>query len=123
MIKSTNQYLIAHYIQKPKAGVNTSQKGWMSDPNNIRWDEAMTITQGIRKKDRLADVILDLTERRVVANKFNTDRSFDEIIAYYMENYTREVVPVMLRLDPDYVKNLAEGRARSKQNHETIQAE
>jgi hypothetical protein len=122
MIKSTNEYLIAHYSQKPKLGVNTSQKGWMSNPNNIRWDEAMTITRGVRKRDRLAAVILDLTERKVVSNSFNTGRTFDEIITYYMENYTKQLIPVMMQLDPEYVQDLASGVKRAEVISETIQS-
>jgi hypothetical protein len=94
----------------------------MSNPNNIRWDEAMTITRGVRKRDRLAAVILDLTERKVVSNSFNTGRTFDEIITYYMENYTKQLIPVMMQLDPEYVQELVSGVKRAEVISETIQS-
>ena len=133
MIKNQNRYLIANYSEKPKNPKMTHIRGYMKDPANIRWDESITITQGVKKRDRLSRVILDLSDKKIIANNFNTGRSFDEILEYFMNNYTKQVVPVMVKIDPAYVAAVAQ-RMEDKMNnkpqiqeaeivHEEVQAQ
>lgn len=107
-MKEKGIYLVATYIMKPKDHVNTSKKGWMENPENIRYDEKVEITRGVKKRDSSsANVILDLTNLKIDRNTFQTGRTFDEIFRYYFNNYNRYLIPVMGQLHPEYLDNLA----------------
>lgn len=108
MSKIKDIYLVAKYVTKPKDHVNTSRKGWMDDPNNIRYDESMEIVRGLRNRDVDAQVVLNLSRKIVERNRFKTDKDFDEIFMYYFTNYNKYLLPVMAELDPDYLNQLAE---------------
>jgi len=108
MSKPKGIFLIAQYTQKPKEGVNTSVRGWMENPNNIRWDERVEISRGLRTRDMHAQVILDLTQRRVEQNSFNGTRDFDTVFKYFLNNYSEYIARVMSQLDPDYLRKLAD---------------
>jgi hypothetical protein len=96
-------HLVAHYFQKPKDGVNTSKKGWMSDPANIRWDEKVEVVRNLRARDRSAQVVLDLVNKKVLANSFTGEKDFDLLFEYYFLNYNKYITPVMAQIDSDYV--------------------
>jgi len=82
-----NIYLVAQYVAKPKNPRQSSQPGYMSNPDNIQWDERMYISQGLRKKDHQMNVILDLTEEKIIKNSFNSGKSFEEVFKYFYEAY------------------------------------
>lgn len=107
MSKEKGIYLVARYYKKPQAHVNTSKKGWMDDPANIRWDEQMTVTRGLRSKDRDAQVVLCLSDKTVTRNTFQTGKTFDEIFIYFLNGYSQYLVPVMGQLDPEYIGAIA----------------
>lgn len=108
MSKPKSIFLIAQYIQKPKKGVNTSVSGWMLDTNNIQWDERVEISRGLRTRDVHAQIILDLSHRRVEKNSFNGTRDFDTIFKYFFTNNSEYIARVMSQLDPDYLRQLAD---------------
>jgi Ni,Fe-hydrogenase maturation factor len=105
--KNTSIYLVARYYKKPRDHVNTSKKGWMDNPDNIRWDEKVGFTRGLKSKDQDAQVILNLSDKVVQRNTFNTGKTFDEIFRYFFENYHQYLLPVMQQIDPDYLQALA----------------
>ena len=78
---------MAQYVAKPKNPRQSSQPGYMSNPDNIQWDERMYISQGLRKKDHQMNVILDLTEEKIIKNSFNSGKSFEEVFKYFYEAY------------------------------------
>ena len=78
---------MAQYVAKPKDPKQSSQPGYMSNPDNIQWDERMYVSQGLRKKDQQMNVILDLTEEKIIKNSFNSGKSFEDIFKYFYENY------------------------------------
>jgi len=78
---------VAQYVAKPKNPRQSSQPGYMSNPDNIQWDERMYISQGLRKKDHQMNVILDLTEEKIIKNSFNSGKSFEEVFKYFYEAY------------------------------------
>jgi len=78
---------VAQYVAKPKDPKQSSQPGYMSNPDNIQWDERMYVSQGLRKKDQQMNVILDLTEEKIIKNSFNSGKSFEDIFKYFYENY------------------------------------
>jgi hypothetical protein len=102
-MSKTKVHLVAHYYQKPKDGVNTSKKGWMEDANNLRWDEKVEIVRNLRNRDRTAQVILDLVNKKVINNSFTGEKDFDKLFEYYFLNYNQYVTTVMAQLDSDYV--------------------
>lgn len=107
MSKEKGIYLVARYFMKPQAHVNTSKAGWMKDPNNIRWDESMIVSRGLKPKDNSAQVILNLSDKTVVRNTFTPDKGFDEIFVYFLNGYSQYLVPVMGQLDRDYLEAIA----------------
>jgi hypothetical protein len=107
MSKPKNIYLVAQYMMKPQPHVNTSKKGWMDNPENIRYDEQVVFTRGLRTKDMNAQVILDLSNKQVERNTFKTDKSFDDIFRYFLENYTDYVAQTMAQIDPEYLSSVA----------------
>lgn len=116
-----NIYLVAQYFMKPKAHVRTHIKGWMNDPNNIRYDEKVEISRGLRNKDINAKIILDLSNKQVHRNSFATDRPFDEIFKYFFANYNEYIIKVMGQLDPVYLDQIV--TELEKEIAETEQAE
>lgn len=107
-MKQKNIYLVATYIMKPKDHVNTSKKGWMDDPANVRYDEKVEITRGLKNRDASsANVILDLSNLQITRNTFKTERTFDEVFLYYFNNYNKYLIPVMGQLHPEYLDQIA----------------
>ena len=100
--------LVAFYYAKPAAGVNTAIKGWMDNPSNIRYDERVEITRGLKKDTYAAGVILNLSKKTVERNRFGDNRSFDEMFKYFFKGYNKYithlikhvVVPVNRQVTP-----------------------
>lgn len=105
-MSNKNIYLVAQYFMKPKVHVRTHVKGWMDNPENIRYDEKVEISRGLRSKDVNAKIILDLTNKQVHRNGFATDRPFDEIFKYFFANYNEYIIKVMGQLDPVYLDQI-----------------
>ena len=107
MSKEKGIYLVAKYFMKPQAHVNTSKAGWMNNPENIRWDEQMLITRGLKPKDNNAQVVLNLSEKSIVRNTFAQGKTFDEVFIYFLNGYSQYLVPVMGQLDREYLEAIA----------------
>lgn len=114
-MKNKNVYLVAFYTMKPRPGVNTSVKGWMSNKDNLQYDERLEITRGIKKNSQLANVILDLTNKTISKNTFNDESDFKSFFKYYFGGYHKYISTVMNQLDPAYLESfLAEVEAEVK---------
>lgn len=112
-MKTKHIYLTAYYLQRPRDPKKTHIKGYITDPNNMIWDENVEISHGLSSKDReFAQVVLDFTEKKVVTNKFNQERDFDKLFKYYFEGYHKYITQVMTQMDPEYLtKMVAEMQA------------
>jgi len=99
-------YLVAFYGMKPRRGVNTSVRGWMNDKANLQYDEKVEITRGQKKSSALANVILNLSQKKVERNTFNDDRDFKSFFKYYFGGYDQYITAVMKQLDPEYLINI-----------------
>ena len=86
-MRNNNIYLIAKYIALPKDPKQTSKKGYMTDPNNITYDEQLYITRGLPDKYLKYQVILNLSEQKIVKNTFISGAIFEEIFTHYYEGY------------------------------------
>ena len=106
-MKTKNIFLIAQYFQKPKDHVNTSVSGWMKNPENIRWDEQVSIATKMKTRDMNAQVVLNLSTKTIVRNTFQSGKEFDDIFRYFLENYPQYIAQTMSMLDPDYLTNVA----------------
>ena len=104
-MKIKDIHLLAFYVTKPRDPKMTKVRGYMSDPNNLRYDERIEFTKGLNAKDGLyAKVILNLNAKQVVKNSWNTDRGFDEYFKYFLEAYPEYVINVMAQLDMPYLE-------------------
>jgi hypothetical protein len=84
---------------KPKDPKRTKEAGYMSNIDNIEYDESINITKGLKQRDELnAKVILDLTNQTVKKNTFNNNKDFPSILAHYQEGYPKYLNPLIAQL-------------------------
>ena len=75
----------------PRDPKQTAKPGYMKDPNNIHYEEQVYITRGLRDKDLKNQVILNLTEEKIVKNTFKSGSNFEEIFTHYYEGYAEYI--------------------------------
>ena len=105
-MKIKDIHLIAFYVQKPRAGVQTQKAGWNKNPDNYQYDERIEFTKGLASKDQqYAGVILNLNKKTVITNRYNNEqRDFDSLFKYFLEAYPKYVINVMAQLDMAYLE-------------------
>jgi len=86
-MKNKNIYLIAIYVARPKNLRMTAQSGYMTNPDNIQYDENLEIVRGWRDRYLKYSVVLDLTNEKVVKNSFQTGKTFEELFTHYHEGF------------------------------------
>ena len=82
-----NIYLLAIYVARPKNPRQTSRAGYITDPNNVQYDENLEIVRGWRDRYMKYSVVLDLTNEKIVKNSFRTEKTFDDLFAHYHEGF------------------------------------
>lgn len=82
-----NIYLLATYVARPKNPRQTSRAGYITDPNNIQYDEHLEVVRGWRDRYLKCSVVLDLTNERVVKNSFHNSKTFAELFTHYHEGF------------------------------------
>lgn len=108
-MKTKHIYLTAFYLQRPKDPSKTHIKGYITDPNNMVWDENVEINNGLSSKDRAyAQIVLDLSEKIVVTNKLNDEKDFNTLFKYFFEGYHKYITQVMTQLDPGYLAKIVD---------------
>jgi hypothetical protein len=61
--------------------------GYMTNPENLTYDERVAVSRGLRTKDLVNNnVVLNITKSVVEKNSFRTDKSFMEMFEYFYEN-------------------------------------
>lgn len=101
-MKNAGLFLVAYYTMRPKYQHITHKAGWMEDQDNISYDESINIVMRLKNKDiTTAKVIIDLLNKTVVRNSWNSGASFDELFAYYREGYPQYLEPVAKQLKYD----------------------
>jgi hypothetical protein len=105
-MKIKDLHLVAFYVQKPRAGVQTQIAGWMKNPDNFQYDERVEFTKGLSNKDQqYAGVILNLSKKTVVQNRYNKEqKDFDSLFKYFLEAYPQYVIQTMAQLDMAYLE-------------------
>lgn len=99
-------YLLANYVTRPRDPKKTHIPGYMKDPANHQYDEQVSIVTGLRPKDHNCKVILNLSEKKIERNGFNSGKSFDELFKYFFTGYHKYVTEVMAKLDPEYFNQM-----------------
>lgn len=87
-MKAKDIYLVAKYSAHPRKKHSTNIPGYMKDPGNVKWNEEILITYGLKDKDFLsAKIVLNINKRKVERNSFQNGKTFDELFDYfYSEN-------------------------------------
>lgn len=102
---------MATYVARPKNPRQTSLKGYMSNPDNIEYDEHLSMTKGFKDKYLSNHVILDLTEQKLVKNSFNTNRNFEDVFEHFMQNYEEHIKSSLKKLTGVNIDSDLEGVA------------
>jgi hypothetical protein len=81
-------YVVASYAKKPRNPKLTAKPGYMANETNIAYDEKVQIVAKVKSKDlTMCQVILDMGAKKVIKNSFRSEKSYDELIKYYTDNY------------------------------------
>jgi len=92
MSKPKNVYIVARYAMKPKDPSQTYKAGYIKDPDNMRWDERVDVVLGLKDRDLgMYQIILNITESRIIKNSFNNDKSFMELFQYFYTSSPKEI--------------------------------
>jgi len=106
-MKKSTIYLIANYVTRPRDPRKTHIPGYLKDPANVQYDEQVQISTRLRPKDlQTAKIIIDLSNKKVQQNSFNSNRDFKELFKYFFKGYHKYVTEVMVKLDPDYFNQI-----------------
>jgi len=90
-LANKNIYLLATYVARPKDPRQTSKPGYMKDPENIVYDEQVSITKGLKARDAKNHIILDLTDEKIIRNTFRSGANFATLFAHYYEGYANYI--------------------------------
>lgn len=90
-MKDKSIYLIAKYSGRPKDPRQTSRPGYITNPDNIIYDEQLYLSRGLRDRDMQHQIVLNLTEQTVVKNSFRTNATFEEIFTHFYEGYAEYI--------------------------------
>lgn len=105
-MSNKNIYLVAYYSMKPRPGVKTNVKGWMSNPDNLQYDEKVEIVRGLKSNATGAKLILDFSTKTVTRNTFNGDLDFKKMFKYFFGGYHNYMTTVMKQLDPTFMDEI-----------------
>lgn len=96
-------YLIAKYTGHPKDPSQTHKPGYVSNPDNMEYEEQVYITRGLRDKDTQYNVILNLSEEKIVKNTFNSGATFEAILTHYVDGYGEYINESIERLNEAFI--------------------
>lgn len=80
-------YLLATYVARPKNPRQTSRAGYITNPDNIQYDENLEIVRGWRDRYMKYSVVLDLTNEKIIKNSFLKGKTFEELFKHYHEGF------------------------------------
>lgn len=120
MSKQKSIYLVAQYFKKPRDPKQSHVKGYMSNPENIRWDEKVDITRGLKNKDINCQVVINLSDKVVEKNTFGDNKDFDSMFEYFFTGYSQYITTVMAQLDPVYLEGIVRKMEADLQNEPQI---
>lgn len=97
-MKKKHRYIFANYVLKPKDASKTNIKGYISDPNNQKWDEVVGFSIGLKTKDEINNrIILDIDDQVVVKNTMNENYDWAQLMNYFVKNYEQQLLTFLKR--------------------------
>jgi len=78
---------LAIYVARPKNPRQTSRAGYITNPDNIQYDENLEIVRGWRDRYMKYSVVLDLTNERIIKNSFLKEKTFEELFKHYHDGF------------------------------------
>lgn len=96
-MKKKHRYVFAKYFAKPRDPNKTHIKGYMTDPNNVRYDEVVGFSVGLKTKDQDNNIIIDIDGQKVIKNSMNDNQDWTQLMNYFMSNYERQLMDFMRR--------------------------
>jgi hypothetical protein len=70
----------------------TSQPGYISNPENIMYEETIMVSRGLKSRDRQnGHVVLNLTEELLVKNTFSDEKDFTKLLAHYVDGFGDQI--------------------------------
>lgn len=78
---------MAQYVAIPKNPLQTARPGYMANPDNVRYDERVFVARGYRDRYMQNNVVLDLTEEKILKNSFRSERTFEDIFKHFYEGF------------------------------------
>ena len=95
---------MAYYHTRPKDPRRTKEAGYITNPDNINYEESINITRGLKYRDETtAGVILNLSQQQVARNTFKSDADFASLLGYFQEGYPKYINTIIASL---YAKDL-----------------
>jgi hypothetical protein len=91
----------------------------MKDPNNIRWDESVEITRGLKKNSVNGKILLNLSQKRIEKNGWADGKEFNDLFKYFFKGYHTYITELMTQLDPEYFSQMLD---EMKAEHEAEKA-
>ena len=101
MAKKNNIYLVAQYVVLPKNPRQTAQPGYMSNPDNLRYDERVFVARGYRDRYLQNDVVLDLTEEKILKNSLHKEKTFEEVFKHFYDGFGNYIDDSITKLNED----------------------
>jgi hypothetical protein len=90
-----HRYLFAKYLAKPRDPSKTHIKGYMSNPENVRYDELVGFSVGLKKKDQDNQIILDIDGQKVIKNSMNENTDWSQLMNYFLGAYEKQLLDFM----------------------------
>lgn len=87
-----HRYILAKYMAKPRDPSKTHIKGYINDPNNLRYDEVVAFSVGLKNKDYDNSVIIDIDGQKVIKNSINDKADWSQLMDYYLKNYEKQLL-------------------------------
>lgn len=92
-----HRYIFAKYLAKPRDPSKTHIKGYMTDPANVRYDELVGFSVGLKNKDYDNQIIIDIDGQKVVKNTMNENNDWSQLMNYFMGAYEKQLLDFMKR--------------------------
>ena len=106
-MKKKSIFLVANYITRPRDPKKTHISGYMKDPANHQYDEQVHVSTKLRTQDITnSKIIMNLTNKTVDKNSFNSNKDFNELFKYFFKGYHKYITDVMVQLDAEYFSKM-----------------
>ena len=98
-MRTKDIFLVAYYHTRPKDPRRTKEAGYITNPDNINYEESINITRGLKYRDETtAGVILNLSQQQVARNTFKSDADFASLLGYFQKGYPKYINPIIEQL-------------------------